>query len=144
MTAPQQLSTTSINAVAFLTAWYLPITTPAAIGAKMWATGLPKPYRAVQRISGARTVDSDQPLIWVHTFGVTYSDAAREADRTDERFQMLVEYPGWNTVMADGRVAHCDWAEIVSAAHEEPYGAESVVTRFVSEYRLGISRVSAL
>ena len=74
----------------------------------------------------------------------TGTDAAREADRTDERFQMLVEYPGWNTVMADGRVAHCDWAEIVSAAHEEPYGAESVVTRFVSEYRLGISRVSAL
>ena len=94
----------------------------------MWATGLPKPYRAVQRISGPHR--RQRPAADLRTrSGATYTEAAREADRTDERFQMLVEYPGWNTVMADGRVAHCDWAEIVSAAHEEPYGAESVVTR---------------
>jgi len=45
--------------------------------------------------------------------------------------------------LSDGRVVHCDWVEIIAAAHEEPYSAESVVTRFVSEYRLGLSFVPA-
>ena len=115
MTAPQQLSNKSINSVAFLTAWYLPITTPAAIGSKMWATGLPKPYRAVQRISGPRTADSDQPLIWVHTFAATYTDAAREADRTDERFQMLVGIRAGTPSPGRWPCRARDWAEIVSA-----------------------------
>ncbi len=138
MTAPLQSSSLkALDAEVFLIAWLRPLATSAtAIGTKRWTTGLPFPYRTVKRVTGPRTQDQDLPVIWVDTFAATYGDAAREAGRTDERMQTLVDYPGWDTVLPDGRVAHCDWAEISEVAHEEPYAAESVVTRFASEYRL--------
>lgn len=137
----------ALDAEVFLIAWLKPLVIGAAantsIGTKRWATGIPFPYRTVRRVTGSRTDDADYPTMWVDTFGATYGDAAREAGRTDDRMQRLVDYPGWDTVLPDGRVAHCDWAEISEAAHEEAYGAESVVTRFVSEYKLCLSFVSA-
>lgn len=147
MTAPLKPELKAINAEVWLRAWLLPIvtTTPAAaaIGSKLWATGLPKPYRAVQRISGAQTEYADEPLMWVHTFGADYTTAATAATDTDDRVRVLLEYPGWGTTLPDGRIVHCDWAEIVSAAHWEAYSAGSVVERFVSEYRFGLSFVRA-
>jgi len=146
MTAPLQHSLKAINAEAFLRAWLLPIvtTSPAAagVGWKLWNTTCPKPYRAVRRISGPRTLYSDEPLMRVHTFGADQPEAAREADETDSRVQVLVDYPGWNTTVS-GVVVHCDWAEITEAAYEQPYGAESAVMRYVSEYRFGISLTPA-
>lgn len=143
MTAPLRPELKAINAEVFLRSWLLPIvtTTPAnaAIGSKMWATGLPKPYRAIQRISGPQDEYTDTPLMWVHTFGADYSSASIAAGDTDDRVRVLVEYPNWGTTLPDGRVVRCDWAEIVSAAHWEPYSAGSVVERFVSEYRFGLS-----
>lgn len=143
MTAPLRPDTTSVNAEAFLRAWLLPIitTTPpgAAIGSKMWTTSSPKPYRVVRRISGPQTEYTDEPLMWVHTFGSDYDSAAQAARATDDRVRVLVEYPGWQTTLADGRIVQCDWAEIASAAHWEEYSASSVVERFVSEYRFGLS-----
>lgn len=143
MTTPLQPDTTAVNAEVFLRAWLLPIvtTTPAAggIGSKMWAAGLPKPYRAVRRITGPQTIYSDEPVMHVHTFGSSYDSAALAAMATDDRVRVLMEFPGWNTTLSDGRIVHCDWVDIIAAAHEEPYSAESVVTRFVSEYRLGMS-----
>ena len=147
MTAPLKPDLTAIPAEVFLRAWLLPIvtTTPpaAAIGSKLWATGLPTPYRALQRISGPQTEYTDEPLMWGHTFGKDYTSTMLTAAATDDRIRVLVEYPGWGVALSDGRVVHCDWAEIVSAAHHEPYGAESVVTHFVSEYRFGLSFVPA-
>lgn len=147
MTAPLQSSRKAIPAEVFLSRWLLPIITTspaaAAIGSKRWGTGMVLPYRTVRRITGHRTVDGDYPVMFVDTFAATYSDAAREADRTDSRVQVLVDYPGWATTMPDGSRAFCEWAEISAAAHEEPYGAETVVTRFVSEYRFGLSFVAA-
>ncbi|MCG7596358.1 hypothetical protein [Mycobacterium sp. PSTR-4-N] len=143
MTAPLQAEYKALPAEVFLRLWLLPITVPASIGSKMWATGLPKPYRTVRRISGPRTDYSDTPLMWVHTFGKDYTEAATEADRTDARLQVLVDYPGYSVTMPDGRIATCEWCEITSAAHEEDYSAESVVTRFVSEARFGFSFVPA-
>jgi hypothetical protein len=147
MTTPAITSDTGfVPAEVWLRAWVLPIvtTSPAAagIGSKLWTAGLPKPYRAVRRISGPMTEYSDEPLMWVHTFGADYTSAATAAGDTDKRVLDLVSSPGWSTVLPDGRVVHCDWAEIVAAAHEEPYSAESVVTRFVSEFRFGLSLVS--
>jgi len=146
MTAPLKPDLVSVNAEVFLRAWLLPIvtTTPpeAAIGSKMWATGLPKPYRAVRRVTGPQTEYSDEPTMHVHSFGSSYGEAATAAQATDDRMRVLVGYPGWG-VTVGGRVVHCDWAEIVAAAHEESYGAESVVTRFVSEYKLGLSFIRA-
>lgn len=150
MTAPAvEPDTEFIPAEIFLRAWLLPIvtTTPAAagVGSALWKpltaplTPMPKPYRAVRRISGPQTEYSDEPLMWVHSFGATYGAAAQAGGETDRRVLELVKYPGWSTVLSDGRVVHCDWAEIVSAAHHEPYGAESVIDRFVSEYRFGLS-----
>lgn len=147
MSAPLHAEYTAIPAEVFLQCYLSPLVTVTpwqkAMGSKLWVAGLPKPYRAVRRISGARTADSDQPLMRVHTFGSSYTEAAEEAAKNDERVQVLVDYPGWSTTLPDGRVVHCDWAEITEAAHEEPYSAESVVTRFVSEYRFGISLVRA-
>lgn len=142
MTAPLQHHLKAPLAVHFLTAWYLPITEPARVGAKRWTAGGPLPYRAIVRVSGHMTSDADYPLMRVHTFAPNITEALLEGQKTDDRMQILVDYPGWGTVMPNGKVAHCDWAEISEAAHEEPYAAESVVTRMVSEYRLGLSLVA--
>lgn len=148
MTAPLQADYKALSAEAFLIAWLKPLVTGSAastsIGSKRWAVTsptMPLPYRTVHRVTGPRDSDGDYPTIWVDTLAGTYTAAAQEADRTDARFQVLVDNPTWGITLPDGRVAHCDWAEITAAAHEEAYGAETVVTRFVSEYRLCISLV---
>ena len=147
MMAPLKPDLTSVNAEVFLRAWLLPIvtTTPAAkaIGSKLWVPGLPLPYRAPRRVTGPQTEYSDEPVMHVHTFGADYAAAAIAAGATDDRMRVLVEYPGWGTTLSDGRVVQCDWVEITAAAHHEPYSAESVVERFVSEYRLCLSFVPA-
>jgi hypothetical protein len=144
MTMPDSLDVSQVPAEVFLRARMLEIADgPGSVGSKLWSVGLPLPYRTVRRISGALDPYGDEPLMRVHTFAPTYSAAAAEAARTDANILQLVDYPGWGTTLPSGLVVHCDWAEITEAAHEEPYGAESVVTRFVSEYRFGISLVRA-
>lgn len=147
MTAPLKAEYVAVPAETFLMSYLAPLvtTTPwqQAMAPKMWVAGAPKPYRAVRRISGARSQYTDEPLMRVHTFADTYTQASAEAAKNDERVQVLVDYPGWGTTLPSGLVVTCDWAEITDAAHEESYGAESVVTRFVSEYRFGFSLVRA-
>jgi hypothetical protein len=147
VTAPLKAEYTAVPAEVFLQHFLAPLVsvTPwqQGVGPKMWTTNTIKPYRTVRRISGPRTADSDEPLMRVHTFGSTYTEAANEAARNDERVQVLVDYPGHGVTLPSGLVVHCDWAEISEAAHEEPYGAESVVTRFVSAYRFSLSLVRA-
>jgi hypothetical protein len=148
MTAPLQSDYKALNAVGFLIAWYRPLAaTPGSLGAKLWTTGQPKPYRAITRVTGGRTDDADYPTLRIHTFidsaANSYSAGMAEVDKTDERAMQLVHFPGYDTVMPDGSVAQCEWAELTEAAHEEDYGAESVVLRFVSELKLGISFVPA-
>lgn len=148
MSAPLTLGETFVPAEVWLARYLSPLAavTPwqRVIASQMWTAGAPKPYRAVRRITGPRTVYSDEPVMRVHTFADTYSAAAFEAGRTDDIVLVLVDYPGWGTTMPDGRIVQCDWAEIVEAAHEEPYAASSVVTRFVSEYRFGLSSAPSL
>ncbi|SBS73775.1 hypothetical protein MHPYR_180055 [uncultured Mycobacterium sp.] len=148
MTAPLTADYKAINAVSFAIAWYRPIAaTAGSLGAKLWVAGQPKPYRAITRVTGGRTDDTDYPTLRIHTFidsaANSYSAGMAEVDKTDARALQLVHNPGLDTVMPDGSVAHCDWAELTEAAHEEDYGAESVVLRFVSELKLGISLVPA-
>lgn len=144
MSAPLQAGYRPVDSLAFATAWFRPLATSAAhIGTKRWAAGMPLPYRIITRVTGARHDSADFAVIRVHTLAATYSDAAREANRTDSRAQVLVDYPGWSVTLADGTVARCFFAEILEAAHEEPYAAETVATRFVSEYRFGLPFVAA-
>ncbi len=147
MTAPLKAEYTAVPAEVFLQLFLAPLVsvTPwqQGMGPKMWTTNTIKPFRTVRRIGGPRTADSDEPLMRVHTFGASYTQASEEAARNDERVQMLVDYPGHAVTLPSGLVVHCDWAEIPEAAHEEQYGAESVVTRFVSAYRFGLSFVRA-
>lgn len=144
MTSPTSLDVNQVPAEVFLRARMLPIASgPGAVGSGMWHPKLPTPYRACRRITGALTPYSDEPLMRVHTFGKTYSEAADEAAKTDANLLVLVDYPGWDTTLPDGRVIHCDWAEITEAARHEPYSAESVVERFVTEVRFGLSLVPA-
>ena len=147
MTTPLMPELSAVNAEVFLRSWLLPVvaTTPvgAGVGSKLWTVGFPKPYRAVRRVAGGYSEYGDEPLMRVHTFGASYSDAGSAAGVTDDRLRVLVEYPGWSTVLPDGGVAHCDWCEVSSGASEEPYSAETVVFRFVTEVRLGLSFVPA-
>lgn len=148
MTAPLQSDYKALNAVGFLIAWFKPINaTPGSTGAKLWVSGNPKPYRAITRVAGGRTDDADYPTLRIHTFidaaANNYSAGMAEVDKTDQRALQLVQFPGWDTVLPDGSVAQCEWAELTEAAHEEDYGAESVVLRFVSELKLGLSLVPA-
>ena len=55
---------------------------------------------------------------------------------------MLVDYPGWSATVS-GVVVTCDWIEITEGARHEPYGAEPVVERFVTEVKLALSLVPA-
>lgn len=148
MTAPLRSDYKALNAVAFAIAWYRPIAASTkSVGEKLWTPDLPKPYRAIRRVTGNRTTDADYPTLRIHTFidasPNNYAAGRAEVDKTDERAMQLVNYPGWDTVLSDGTVAHCDWADLTEVAHDEEYGAESVVLRFVSELKLGISLVPA-
>jgi hypothetical protein len=153
VSAPLTPQLTAVDAEVFLRSWLLPLvsTSPAGagVGSALWKktaapqTPMPLPYRAVRRVTGPTTDYYDEPTMHVHSFGSSYGEADTAAQATDDRMRVLVGYPGWG-VTVGGRVVHCDWVEIVAAAHEESYGAESVVTRFVSEYRLGLSFVSTL
>ncbi len=144
MTTPDHLDVSQVPAEVFLRArMVLTADGPGSVGSKLWTAGMPLPYRTVRRLAGPLTPYGDEPLMRVHTFAATYSAAATEAAKTDANILTLVDYPGWGTTLPSGLVVHCDWAEITEAAHEEPYGAESVVTRFVSEYRFSISLVPA-
>lgn len=146
MTAPLHLDEQEVSAEAFLRAWLLPIVTTSpvdrGVGSALWNPSaqvpMPLPYRAVRRISGSLTPYSDEPLMRVHTFAATYPQASAEARKTDARLLVLVDYPNWAVTVGD-LVVQCDWAEITEAAHEEPYGADQIVTRFVSECRFGLS-----
>jgi hypothetical protein len=150
VSAPFSLGEQVGNAEGFLRAWLLPIvgTSPVdrGVGSALWNPSaqpvMPLPYRAVRRISGAITPYSDEPLMRVHSFGATYSAASTAGRATDDRLLVLVDYPGWSTTVS-GVVVTCDWAEITEGARHEPYGAETVVERFVTELRLGLSLVSA-
>lgn len=149
MTAPLKPDTDAPPAEVFMRAWLLPIvtTTPAGagVGSELWKrkasplTPMPLPYWAPRRVTGRQTEYSDEPVIHLHSFGSTYSFAAQAGMAADDRMRVLVEYPNWTVTLSDGRVVNCDWVEIDAAAHHEPYGAESVVEHFVSEYRLGLS-----
>lgn len=147
MTTPDHLDVSQVPAEVFLRArMLLTAAGPGSVGSQLWrvqSPPLPLPYRTVRRLAGPLTPYGDEPLMRVHTFAATYSAAAIEAAKTDANILTLVDYPGWGTTLPSGLVVHCDWAEITEAAHEEPYGAESVVTRFVSEYRFCLSLVPA-
>lgn len=146
MTAPLQHDLKPANSVLFMLAWMMPLAagTPQQeyVAAKRWATGLKLPYRYVTRIAGPMTEDADYPTLRIHTLASTLTAAYQEGDRTDSRLRVLADYPGW-TVTLGGLVYNCDWLEITEAAHEEPYGAETVVTRVVSECRLCLPFVRA-
>lgn len=142
MTAPLRAEFRAINPIEFCVSYFKPLGDPTAIAAKRWSANLPMPYRWVSVISNPRHESASWPVVRVHTLAAKYSDAAREADRTDERAQVLVDYPGWPVTLPGGVVVRCFFAEIIESAHEEPYAAESVATRFVSEYRFGLGFVS--
>ncbi|HOW92890.1 MAG TPA: hypothetical protein PLF91_00165 [Mycolicibacterium fallax] len=126
----------------FLRAWLIPLATdPALVGSQRWAAGMGLPYRMVRRLSGPTDLISDFPTVRVHTFAATYTDAAREADRTHRRMLLLArDLP--DVTVASGVVASCASCDVLTGPREEPYGAESVVVRFICEYDLELRFVS--
>ena len=130
MTAPLQSEYKPIDPMIFAINWFRPLGAANQIGAKKWSTGTGV-YRWFTIVDAPRRGYVMYPVIRAHTLVAGgsnhYSEAGAEARRTDNRAQVLVDYPGW--------VPNLLWFAIDSSAHEEPYAAESVATRFVSEYR---------
>lgn len=127
------------NSVAFVLAWLRPLVVdPTKLGSKRWVAGGPLPYRMVNRIAGADDLITDYPVVSVHTFAGTETDAQREADNTHRRMLMLADDPLLDVVMADASLANCEWLETLEGPRPEPYSAESVVTRLVARYQLGL------
>ena len=125
------------NSEVFVIAWLLPLAGAGGVGSKLWTAGMPKPYRAVRRVTGADDLISDYPVMRVHTFAATYSLAATEADKTHRRMLLLAEDP-LSDVSIGSATANCEWLKTDEGPREEPYGAESAVIRFVAEYCLGL------
>lgn len=126
------------NGIVFVIAHLLPLaTTPNpqdSVAAKRWAAGMPLPYRAVTRVTGATDLLADHPRIRVHTFGATFTEAMLEADRSHMRMLLLLNDPLYDVVMPGGSIANCESLDASDGPHEEPYASSSVVTRFVAEY----------
>lgn len=120
----------------FLRGWLLPLASnPALVGSRRWQAGMALPYRMVRRLAGPSDLVSDFPTVRVHDFGGDYTAAAREADRTHRRMLLLAQDLA-DVALGGGVVASCASCEVLSGPREEPYGAESAVVRFVSEYAL--------
>lgn len=134
MTVPLQSPYAPPDPMVFALNWYRPLGAADAIAAKRWAAGMKTPYRWISVVNNPRKGFTTYPVIRIHTLAATYTEAAREANRTDNRSQVLVEYPGY--------VPNLLFCEITEAAHEEPYAAESVATRFVSEIRCAFTLVA--
>lgn len=100
------------------------------------------PYRAVTRLGGDSDLVVDVASMRIHTFAATYTAAAREADRTHRRMLLLAENP-LAEVTLGGVVASCSSLDRAIGPAEQQYGAETVVTRFISEYTLSL-RFSAV
>lgn len=127
------------NSQSFVLAHLLPLAGDwGHLGAKSWTTGMVLPYRMVTLIPGPSDLISSYSTVRTHTFAKTFTEANNEAWNTHRRMLVLADDPLTNVVMSDGSIANCEWLEVSEEPHEEPYAAESVVTRFVSEYHLGL------
>jgi hypothetical protein len=126
------------NSVAFVLAWLKPL---GPLGSKRWSAGEPLPYRMVNRVGGTGDLFSDDPLISVHTFAGSETDAAREADITHRRLLVLMNEPLTDVVMADGQLANLEYLEITEGPRREDY-ADTSITRYVARYRLGLHFVA--
>jgi len=125
------------NAEAFVRAWLLPLAgDPSLVGSQRWTAGMGLPYRAVSRLGGDSDLIIDVAVLRVHTFAATYTDAAREADRTHRRMLLLGLDPLAEVTLAGGITASCSSLDRATGPAEQPYGAETVVTRFISDYTL--------
>ncbi len=131
------------QAIAFVLAHLLPLAVSTdRLGSKRWKAGMPTPYRMVSGFGGPNDGFTQWSTIRVHDFGATETEAQREAIRTERRMQILIRKPYTDVVMADGRIANCEWCEHVDGPREEPYSAESVVVRLITEYNFAHSFVA--
>lgn len=125
------------NAEAFVRAWLLPLAAdPSLVGSARWTAGIGLPYRAVTRLGGDSDLIADVASMRIHTFAATYTDAAREAYLTHRRMLLLAEDPLATVALPGGVVASCSSLDRAIGPAEQAYGAETVVTRFISEYTL--------
>lgn len=126
------------NAQAFILAHLLSLTDdPESLGAKRWITGMPLPYRIVQVFMGPADLITSMCKVRLHTLDRTYTACSHEADRGHSRMLVLVEDPLYDVTIGSA-VANCESMTVNQSPHEEPYAAESVVTRFISEYDLAL------
>lgn len=140
------------GAVPFVLAYLLPFIraqepplSPATahLGAKRWKAGGPLPYWTVTALGGPEDMLSAYPTVRVHTLAAGDTAATAWAELLHSHMLDLVDDPLIDVAMADGTLAGVDWVEVISLPHEEPYAAESVVTRLISEYQLALPRVRA-
>ena len=129
------------DSVAFVMAHLMPLAQQlsgsplARVAPKRWNADLPLPYWMVVGIDSDEDLISAFPIVRVHTFGKDYPEAWRHATDAHRRMQLIENDPLTDVQLAPGVVANGQVLR-AKAPHEEPYSAETVVTRFVAEYHL--------
>lgn len=129
------------NSVAFVIAHLLPLAAELSgapqtrVGAKRWTSGMPVPYWLVSGIDSDDDLISAFPIVRVHTFGATYTEASQQADKAHRRMLVIKEDPLYTVTLSGGVAAN---GQVLRSKGPtwEPYGAETVVERFVAEYHL--------
>jgi hypothetical protein len=135
-----QLGSAAPNVTAYLLAWLLPLAGDQHhLGAKRWQAGDPRPYYLVNRIDGAddEYTFSDEPIVSIHVFADSYTEAARLADQMHKRMRVLIDDPSTDVTMADGSIVNAEWVQTVEVPTRRDYGDTSI-ERFVGRYRLSL------
>ena len=99
------------------------------------------PFTLVKHVAGTENPGEGlaDPIVSVHTLcdrSYGESEAAYEAQLTHRRMLLLAEDPLATVALPGGVVASCSSLDRAIGPAEQAYGAETVVTRFISEYTL--------
>jgi hypothetical protein len=101
------------------------------------------PYRMVTRVAGANTdLISDDPVVSVHTFAATRTQAKTEARNTHRRMMVLANNPMTDVVLAGGLKGNVEYLETVEGPCWQPYADNQTISRYIARYRLGLKFVA--
>ena len=117
-------------------AWLLPLATEVSLVGSALDRGMGLPYRAVTRLGGESDLIADTAALRVHTFAATYTEASRKLTAPTAACCCWgwTRWPRSPWPAASPPPAPRWTARPVPPS--SPTGAETVVTRFISEYTL--------
>jgi len=122
----------------FVVAWLTPLG-PTSVERPAGAT---LPYRMVNRVAGADdlAIFSDDPVVSVHTFAATRTQAKTEARITHRRMLVLANNPMTNVTITGG-LANVEYLETFEGPYWVDY-LDKTISRYVARYRLGFKFIA--